>query len=311
MRAGREDPTAAPAAPVLPPSPSPGQIRRGRLGGFLGILTVSGSLPTARLATLHLDPFFVSMGRALVAGTLSAVLLAWKRPRCPAGLEWRWLALVVGGVVIGFPVLSTVALRDMPAAHGSVILGTAPLLTAVVASLVAGERHGLAFWAASVVGCALVIGFAVWRAGGTALHLVLGPADALMLAAVVVVAFGYVGGGQAAKTLGSWQTICWALVLSLPLLPLPVWWTRPAGPVPAASGAAFGYQSLVSMFLGFFAWYRGLALGGIARVGQVQLVQPVLSLAVSALLLGEAVPPVLWIVAAAVVGCVAVARWAA
>lgn len=310
MRPGREPSTRAPAAARAAVAPSPGQVRRGLMWGFLGILTFAGSLPTARLATLHLDPFFVSLGRALVAGILSAILLAWKRPRGPAGAEWRWLALVVGGVVIGFPVLSTVALRDMPAAHGSVILGTAPLLTAAVAALVVGERHGVAFWAASLVGCALVVGFAMWRAGGAGLHVGLGPADALMLAAVVVVAFGYVGGGQAAKTLGSWQTICWALVLSLPLLPLPVWWARPVGPVPAPSWAAFAYQSLVSMFLGFFAWYRGLALGGIARVGQVQLVQPFLSLAVSALLLGEAVPPVLWIVAAAVVGCVAVARWA-
>lgn len=310
MRAGRDSPSLAPAVPAAPATPSPGQIRRGLLWGFAGILTFAGSLPTARLATLHLDPYFVSLGRALVAGALSALLLAALRPRRPAGREWRWLALVVGGVVIGFPVLSTLALHEMPAAHGSVILGTAPLLTAVVASLVAGERHGPAFWAASAVGCALVVGFAMWRAG-PGFHLGLGPADALMLMAVVVVAFGYVGGGQAAKTLGSWQTICWALVLSLPLLPLPVWWARPVGPVPAASWAAFAYQSLVSMFLGFFAWYRGLALGGIARVGQVQLVQPFLSLAVSALLLGEAVPPVLWIVAAAVVGCVAVARWAA
>lgn len=308
MRAGRDPSTLAPAA-ARAAAPTPGQIRRGLLWGFLGIVTFAGSLPTARLATLHLDPFFVSLGRALVAGILSTILLAWKRPRRPAGFEWRWLALVVGGVVVGFPVLSTVALRDMPAAHGSVILGTAPLLTAAVAALVVGERHGPAFWAASVVGCALVVGFAMWRAGG-GFHLALGPADALMLAAVVVVAFGYVAGGQVAKTLGSWQTICWALVLSLPLLPLPVWLTRPVGSVPAASWAAFAYQSLVSMFLGFFAWYRGLALGGIARVGQVQLVQPFLSLAVSALLLGEAVPPILWIVAAAVVGCVAVARWA-
>ena len=294
-----------------PATPTPAAVRRGLAWGFLGIVTFSGSLPTARLAALHLDPLFVSLGRALVAGVLSALLLAWRRPRLPAGQEWRWLAIVVGGVVIGFPVLSTLALRHMPAAHGSVILGTAPLLTAAVAALIARERHGLAFWAASVAGCALVVGFAVWRAGEAGVRTGLAPGDALMLTAVVLVAFGYVAGGKAARTLGSWQTICWALVLCLPLLPLPVWWARPTSPVPAASWAAFGYQSLVSMFLGFFAWYRGLALGGIARVGQVQLLQPFMSLALSALLLGEAVPPPLWIVAAAVVGCVALARRAA
>lgn len=308
MRAAAPRP-APPAAAA--PAPSPAAVRRGLLWGFVGILTFSASLPTARLAALHLDPLFVSLGRALVAGLLSALVLAWRRPRLPAGLEWRFLALVVGGVVIGFPVLSTLALRHMPAAHSSVILGTAPLLTAAVASRFARERHGLAFWLASLVGCALVVGFALWRAGGAGASFGLSRADALMLAAVGLVAFGYTGGGQAARTLGSWQTICWALVLSLPLLPLPVWWARPHGPVPAAAWGAFAYQSLVSMFLGFFAWYRGLALGGIARVGQVQLLQPFLSLGLSALLLGEAVPPVLWIVAAAVVGCVAVARWAA
>ncbi len=301
------------ALPADEAGPSPAAIRRGLLWGALGILGFSGSLPTARLAALHLDPWFVSLGRALVAGVLAALLLLARRPRGPAGLEWRWLALVVGGVVLGFPVLSTLALRVMPAAHASVIVGTAPLLTAVVAALIARERHGLAFWAASVAGCALVVGFALWRAGGAGAgpSVGLGPGDALMLGAVVSAAFGYVAGGKAAQTLGSWQTISWALVLSLPLLPLPVWWARPLGPVPAAAWAAFGYQSLVSMFIGFFAWYRGLALGGIARVGQVQLLQPFLSLALSALLLGEPVPPPLWAVAAAVVACVAVARRAA
>jgi drug/metabolite transporter (DMT)-like permease len=302
---------ASPTTPHSGRARAPSTVGSGLAWGFLGIVSFSASLPTARLATLHLDPWFVSLGRALVAGTLAALLLLWRRPRLPAGTEWRSLALVVVGVVLGFPVLSTLALRDMPAAHASVIVGTAPLLTAAVAALIARERHGLAFWLASVAGCALVVGFALWRAGGAGVSLGLAPGDALMLLAVVAVAFGYVGGGKAARTLGGWQTICWALLLALPLLPLPVWWTRPAGPVPAASWAAFGYQSLVSMFLGFFAWYRGLALGGIARVGQVQLLQPFLSLGLSALLLGEAVPPTLWLVAAAVVACVFAARRAA
>jgi drug/metabolite transporter (DMT)-like permease len=279
--------------------------------GAVGVVAFSGSLPTARLAALHLHPLFVSLGRALVAGVLAALLLAARRARLPAGAEWRGLVLTVAGVVLGFPVLSTLALRDMPAAHASVIHGTAPLFTAVVAAIVAGERHGRAFWAASLAGCSLVVGFSLWRAGAGGAGLALGGGDALMFAAVVAVAFGYVGGARAARTLGGWQTVCWALVLTLPLLPLPVWWARPHGPVPAASWGAFAYQSLVSMFLGFFAWYAGLALGGIARVSQLQLLQPFLGLALSALLLGEDVPPALWLVATAVVGCVVVARRAA
>jgi drug/metabolite transporter (DMT)-like permease len=302
-------PPERPRAPASQPSPA--SIRRGLALGFVGVATFSGSLPTARLAALHLHPLFVSLGRALVAGALALASLAVTRARRPLGGEWRSLWIVVGGVVLGFPVLSTLALRDMPAAHASVILGTAPLLTAAVAALLARERHRLAFWTASATGCAIVVGFALWRADAAGASFGLSGGDALMFGAVFVVAFGYVAGGQAARTLGGWQTISWALVLSLPLLPLPVWIFRPRGAVPAASWGAFAYQSLVSMFLGFFAWYRGLALGGIARVGQVQLLQPFMSLALSGLLLGEAVPPVLWAVAAAVVGCVAVARRAA
>ncbi len=291
--------------------PSARDVRSGLAWGFLGIVTFSASLPTARLATLHLDPWFVALGRALGAGLLSAPLLLVRRARLPVGQEWRSLAMVVGGVVLGFPVFSNLALRDTPAAHAAVIFGTAPLVTAVMAALLARERHGAAFWSAAAAGCLLVVGFALWRARESGARSTLTPGDALMLLAVLAAAIGYVGGGRAARTLGGWQTISWALVLSIPLLPLPVWWTRPQGAVPWTAWAAFAYQALVSMFLGFFAWYRGLAQGGIARVGQVQLLQPFMTLALSALLLGEAVPPILWVVASAVVACVVAARRAA
>ncbi len=275
----------------------------GMLWGLVGVIGFSGSLPMTKLAVVDLSPWFISLGRALVAGVLAGLLLLVLRPRTPRGAEWGQLALVILGVVLGFPVFSTLALQHMPASHASVVNGTLPLVTAALAAVLAGERHRTAFWGWSLVGCALVVGFAAGRAHGE-----LAWGDLLMGLAVGIGAFGYVAGGRLSRTLGSWQTICWALVVSLPFMLLPVWWTRPTAPVALQSWFGFGYLSLISMFLAFFAWYRGLALGGIARVGQVQLLQPFFSLLLAAVLLGEVIPPTLWAVAAAVVACVLLGR---
>jgi len=282
------------AASALPP---------GLALGALGILGFSFSLPATKLAVAGLDPWFVAFGRAAVAGVLAAgVLLLGRAPR-PTPAQWRGLALVAFGVVAGFPLLTSLALRDLPSAHGAVVIGVLPAATAVMAVLRAGERPSVPFWLASAAGLAAVVVFAATRGAGG-----LEPADALLLAAVVVCALGYAEGGRLARDLGGARTICWALVLTLPLsLALAAAAGAPAEPggtIGTTAWLGFAYVSLVSMFLGFFAWYAGLARGGVARIGQVQLAQPVLTLGWSALLLGEAVGAGEALAAAAVLACV-------
>lgn len=276
--------------------------------GLLGVIGFAGSLPMTKLAVVDLNPWFISLGRALVAAVLSILLLLWHRSRWPQGREWGWLAGVVIGVVLGFPVFSTLALQYVTSSQASVINGTLPLATAVLAAGLAGERPRWVFWLWSVLGSGLVVGFALWRSAHSGAGWRLSWGDGLMLLAVGIGALGYVAGGRVARTLGGWQTICWALVMSLPFLLWPVWHTRPLHTVSGVAWGGFAYVSLISMFLAFFAWYRGLAVGGIARVGQVQLLQPFFSLLLAALMLREHVPPVMWLVALAVVVCVALGR---
>ncbi len=271
--------------------------------GALGILAFSFSLPATKLAVADLDPWFVAFGRAAVAGLLAlAVVVVGRAPR-PSAAQWRALVLVALGVVVGFPLLTSIALRDLPSAHGAVVIAVLPAATAVMAVLRAGERPSLPFWLASAAGLVAVVAFAATRGAGG-----IEPADGLLLAAVVVCALGYAEGGRLARDLGGTRTICWALVLALPLSVA----AAAASGAPAEPGAGvgatawlgFAYVSLFSMFLGFFAWYAGLARGGVARIGQVQLAQPVLTLAWSALLLGEVVGAGEAIAAAAVLACV-------
>jgi drug/metabolite transporter (DMT)-like permease len=255
-----------------------------------------------RLAVAEIDPTLVGLGRAVVAGLLAAALLAVRGDRSPARALWPRLALVSLGVVIGFPLFSSIALRSVPSAHGAVITGLLPVATAVMAVLRAGERPSWAFWGASALGLAAVLAFAAVQGAGRP-HL----ADGLVLVAVAFGALGYAEGGALSRFLGGPRVICWALVLSLPVMvPVTAWRLAETGWPRAGTGpwAGFAYVSVVSMFLGFFAWYRGLALGGVARVGQVQLAQPVLTLLWSALLLGEAVTPATMLAAGVVLASV-------
>lgn len=272
------------------------------LGG-LGVLGFSFSLPATRLALTAFGPWSVAFGRAAGAGLLAAVYLRAVRAPRPTGTQWRRLAVVTAGIAIGFPVLSSLALTARTAAHGAVVTALLPVGTATFAVLRAGERPGPAFWLASTGGLLAVCGFLV--AGGALRG---GPAmaDVMLLAAVAAAGLGYADGGVLSRELGGARTICWAVVLSLPV-------TVPAAalslvlypPRPAPGGwFGLGYLTAVSMLLGFFAWYAGLARGGIARVGQVQLAQPVLTLAWSALLLGERVAPGTVLAAVAVLACV-------
>jgi drug/metabolite transporter (DMT)-like permease len=273
--------------------------------GILGILGFSMTVPATRAAVPELGGAVVGLGRALVAALLAAVFLLVVRKGRPARRHWPGLAVVALGVVVGFPLFSSLALAHVPASHAAVVVGLLPAMTAVMAALRAGERPPPAFWAACCAGVISVLAFAAAEGAGRPR-----PEDGLLLAAIGLAGLGYAEGGRLARELGGARVICWALLLAAPFLALPVMFAIARDGLTAGPEAwlGFAYVSMVSMFLAFFAWYRGLALGGVARVGQVQLAQPVLSLAWAALFLGEKVGP--WTIAASllVVGSVALTR---
>lgn len=281
---------------------------QGMLLGLIAVIMFSLTLPFTRMAVADLPPVFVALGRALVAAALAGLWLRARRVPLPKRAALLPLAMVAGGCVIGFPWLTSIALRSLPASHGAVLLGILPLATALLSALRGNERPSAGFWAMALLGSAIVVGFALRQSGGS-FH----PADALMFGAVLLAALGYAEGGRLSKTMGGQQVICWALVLAAPLLlPLLLWQCAPHWGAIAAAGArawtGFAYVSVFSMFIGFFFWYGGMARGGIARVGQVQLVQPFLSLFGAAILLGEALTWSNCLFALAVIAVVAVGR---
>jgi drug/metabolite transporter (DMT)-like permease len=275
------------AAPAPRPDAADRDATRGLLLGGLGVLIFAATLPMTRLAVgdaaaPQLPPAFVTAGRAAVAGLLSVLWLLWLRAPLPARRHWPALAVCALGTVLGFPLFLALALRRVDAMHAAVVTGVLPLATAAVAAIVLRQRASAGFWGCAVAGCALVIAYAGWQGAG-----VLTLADGLLLLAVLSAAVGYVGGARVSASVPAPQVICWVLVLSLPLvLPL-AWWLRPLQPASAAAWGGFAYVSLFSMWLGFFAWYRGLALGGVMRVSQVQLLQPFLALLFAVPILGE------------------------
>jgi drug/metabolite transporter (DMT)-like permease len=273
--------------------------------GLLGITIFSITLPATRLAVAHLNPTFVGLGRAVVAAALAVVLLVLTRQPIPPRRTWPQFALVVAGVIIGFPLLSAIAMKDAPASYGAVITGLLPLVTALGGVWRAGERPSRSFWIWAAIGSGVVLGFALVSGSGS-----LRPADLALLGAVAAAGLGYAEGGVLARRFGAWQVICWSLVLAAPLLGPIAWLVRPTdlSAVPLTAWLGFGYVSVFSMFLGFFAWYHGLALGGIARIGQLQLLQPFLTILASAVILREPLTPLTLGFAIAVVSCVALGR---
>ena len=288
--------------------------RAGVIWGSLGVLAFSFTLPLTRIAVGTFDPLFVAAGRAVVAAVLAAIVLLAARSARPSAQQWGRLVIVSLGVVAGFPLLTSFALQDAPASHGAVVVGLLPATTAVVAVIRGKERPGRRFWMAASAGVICVLAFVGTSTGGLdGFHL----SDLFLIGAIVLAAIGYAEGGLLSREIGSWQTICWALVLALPVMvPLTLVsmaaMARQAGTGfwPSAGAdvwASFAYLGVISMFLGFFAWYRGLAIGPMAQVSQIQLGQPVLTIAWSVLLLGETITWPTVIAAVAVVACAAIA----
>jgi drug/metabolite transporter (DMT)-like permease len=278
---------------------------RAWIDGMIGVSIFSASLVATRLALTGMDALFLSAARAALAGLAGAAALRILRQRRPRGSDLRSLAIVAAGVVVGFPLLTALALRTVSAAHGTVFVGLLPLATALFGALRSGERPSAAFWLLSLCGALVTVAFAARGLEGQ-----VGPGDAFMLAAILVCGLGYAEGGVLARRLGGWQVIAWATVLSLPVsLPLALA-LAPAAPaaIPLPAWAGLGYVALFSMLIGFVFWYRALAQGGIAAIGQLQLLQPFLGLGVAALVLGERIEPAMIGAAVAVAACVALAR---
>ena len=285
-----------------------GDDHKGLLLGLIAVALFSLTLPFTRLAVAELPAIFVALGRALVAAGLAAWWLRHQRSALPRREQWLPLALVAAGCVAGFPLLTSLAMRTLPASHGAVLVGILPLATAVFAVLRGKERPSIGFWLMALLGTMLVVTFAL-RQGGGSFH----AADWLMFAAVLLGALGYAEGGRLAQAMPGQQVICWALVLAAPFaLPVVLWdsWPQRAMLAQASMQAwlGFAYISVFSMLIGFFFWYRGMALGGVARVGQTQLLQPFLTLLGAAALLGEPLALDSLLFAGAVIAVVAVGR---
>ncbi|WDF73390.1 DMT family transporter [Novosphingobium sp. KACC 22771] len=284
-------------------------IKRGWINGMIGVALFSGSMPATRAAVVGFTPLFLTAARAVIAGGLGALMLIAMRESLPRGRQWLSLAMIAGGVVVGFPLLTAIALQEISAARSLVFVGLLPLSTALFGVLRGGERPGAIFWLFAQLGAGCVAGFALsHNAAASPLG------DALMVAAVIVCGLGYAEGAVLTRQMGGQgggtQVICWALVICTPLAAVlaALTWPDSITAVGTPSWVGLFYVSVCTMLLGFIFWYRGLALGGIARVGQLQLLQPFLGLGLAAVFLHEAIAPAMLVAVGAVVGCVAGAR---
>ncbi|WP_188065959.1 DMT family transporter [Brevibacillus brevis] len=285
---------------------TPDQLHTEKMGllyGFIGVLSFSLTLPVTKMVVTVLSPLSAGLGRALIAAVLAALVLLLKRVPFPTWQETKKLFLVSAGVVAGFPFFSSWAMERVPATHGAVIIALLPLATAGAAIFFSGERPTRKYWTSSVIACVTIIAYAISSGFGA-----LQWADLALLGAVVSAAIGYAVGGELSKTMGGWQVISWSLIFAFPFLVVPL-----TGPLLTELKQAtwpvwigFGYISVISMFLGFFAWYHGLAIGGVSKASQIQYLQPFLSIIAAWLLLSE--PLTLGAVLSAVIVVLAVAK---
>lgn len=280
-------------------------IKGGWLTGFIGVMIFAGSLPATRAAVADFNPLFLTSARAIIAATLGAMLLVIGRQRRPAMSDLLSLAITTIGVVVGFPLLTAIALQQVSSAHSIVFLGLLPLCTAAFAVLRGGERLQPAFWLFAIIGGALVAGYALSSDTGGTMR-----SDLLMTAAVIVCGLGYAEGAKLTRRLGGWQVISWALLLSLPVMLPMAWFTVPTSfsHISTSAWMGFAYVSVFSMLIGFIFWYHGLAKGGIAAVGQLQLVQPFMALGLASLLLHESVSAMMLLITLGAVMCVVGAK---
>ena len=275
----------------------------GLLLGVVGMVIFGGTLPATRLAVAAIDPFALTALRAAMAGLCSlALLIALRRPLPPRAL-WPQIVIAMICVVILFPLFMALGMQTVDASHGGVVLGVLPIATALVAVAITHERPRPLFWIASLAGAALVIAFALRQGGGA-----MSSGDLLLFAAVAVSAIGYAFSGRLTSSMPGWEVISWALVIALPISIPAAWFTMPADilQLPAKPLLGLVYVTLFSQWIGFFAWNAGLAMGGIARVSQVQLLQPFVTFGLAAVFNGETITWQIVAFAAAVVATVAI-----
>ncbi|MDA3558531.1 DMT family transporter [Acinetobacter sp. AOR15_HL] len=282
------------------------RFMNGWVNGFIGVAIFAGSLPATRVAVMGFEPGFLTAARAAIAGILGLILILVLKQKKPAKQDWWPLAIVAIGVVIGFPLFTALALQYMNAAHSIVFVSLLPLATAIFAVLRGGEKPNQFFWIFAVLGSAVVFAYMFFISGDTSL----GIGDFYMLMAIIFCGFGYAEGGVLSRKIGGWQVICWALILSLPFMLFLTIFYMPTSFQNISASALVGlvYVSLFSMLIGFFFWYKGLAQGGIAAISQLQLLQPLMGLAIAAALLHEHVSWSMLVVTAATLLCVAAAK---
>lgn len=263
--------------------------RREKFGLFLGLVGVicfSLTLPSTSIAVEYFGTTVVGLGRTVVAAILVAVVLIVKKEKLPTARQFKSLLIVAVGAVLGFPLLTSWAMESLPVSHGAVELALLPLATTGFALLRAGETPSIKFWISSIIGSLAVIMYA--------LHLGFGQlqfADLALLAAVIILGLSYAEGGLLAKELGSWQVIAWAIVIGAPffIIPVGLHLTTEMLHAPIQAWITFIYLAVVSQFLAYVAWYSGLAMGGIARVSQIQYLQPFLMILFATVFLDESI----------------------
>ena len=278
---------------------------KGMLIGFIGILIFSLTLPVSKITLLSFNPYFIAFGRATLAGAVALAYLIYKNERAPTKVDFVKFVVIALGVVFGFPIFTTVAMTHGSSSHGAVILGMMPLATTVIGVLRFKERPSLGFWLVSLFGASLVILYALLKSSGSFTYV-----DGLLVLGGISACIGYVEGGELSRRMNPRAVISWALVISLPLNILMTCITYEQEYINAGAVAwsSFIYLSLFPMFLGFFFWYEGLAIGGIARVSQVQLMQPFCTLVAASILLGDSLTLMNLVFAVLVVSTVMLGR---